>query len=190
MLWNYPTRVGLVKVEKRFAERRQTEVVIFFRRPFHFASRLDGRLQYVSQPFELRWVILYHDLSPSRRFNPWLYLRLWVKALVGDRVPALVLLLINEAFLLQQELSNISDAGIRSGNIFVSVPKRIVQHPCGPYLSSVRSDRSRFRPFVQGPRFCEPLVFRGLGVASRTRKISAPLSQNALGSAPALAAAF
>lgn len=98
----------------------------------------------------------YHGLPSSRWLNPGLDLRLWVKALVGDRVPALVLLLIDETLLLQQELSFISHRGMPLVCIHVSIPKRIAQHPCDPYPSSVRSVRLRSRPFAQGPRWCEP----------------------------------
>lgn len=71
------------------------------------------------------------------------------------------------------------------------VPTHIAQHLCGSNPSFVQNGRWRSRLSVQGPKWREFLrCGRTDGLDGRTLNISAPLSQKAFASTPALLAAF
>jgi hypothetical protein len=81
-------------------------VVVLFRGPFDFTTRLDRRLGWSrsargAQEVQQR---TYHDLAAGRRIEVRLHGRLRVEGLVGNRIPSLVLFGVYEALLLEEEL--------------------------------------------------------------------------------------
>jgi hypothetical protein len=76
-----------------------------------------------------RFCMSYHQLPPSGWVKIGLHSGLGIKGFIGDRVPTLMLLLVYEAFLLQQELHNVSYHVLYMVPL-VSIPMHIPQRPC------------------------------------------------------------